>query len=1119
MWYMKQNIKRVLSVIMVIAIMLSLTTFAFAAGERVTISAPANNASLVIGDTGTAAAVCSCGGDKIIFSSSASDVLSFDGNKYTANKVGTAVIKATCDIGTCGAENTVTVTVKCNANCDVDGCACTRACNDDSCACTACTTPAVTMDRASVTVALAGTSAVKATVAYPDCSGLSGKAADIAWTVVDNTIASISAESGESVTVTGVKEGKTTLTATYTDSAAATRTAYKTIEITVNPKEPTVSAQSKVLYALVGDAAAMKVTATSNGTTKIDTGLSYQWYSNSTASNSGGTKIAGAVNVEFKPANYTTAGTYYYYCEVTDTVNGCKSTAVSGVYTIKVYDKYTVELTQANGTESIAVGSGVLLKAVLTENTVDSQNTSCNTKPVSDGTINWTVDNSAAQFKSGTGYVSYKNSATDADGVSAETVYGKTIKIDGVTVTAAFTYEGVRYSDTYTVKVQDEIEITTGGDTATVPVKTTSEAAKVTGVKDITANKKAELFVKDKEITSDYYYKVSYSSEDASIAKIDADGIITGVKTGITTVKATVTVYKSNGDASTDPVVSVKEKSCKVTVTSGSFDVYYNIVSNGTLTLEENDFSTWFRQKTNSAYYMNYITLDGVSEAFGTFKNNSATFAPDGSVKYYNGGSSVENAKFIDSITYTAADGAYYITVPFTCYGGSTATSENVTASGTMYICVTKGVVNDVKYDVSKVSKQPIAEKDFYDVYKTATGKTVSTDAYYVQLLDATTKGALYLNYTDAENTGTELKKDNIGSYNFYVNKSDAETKISDLTYIPSSTSISGVDLVCYAAFDSSGKLMYIGVLNFEYDAFEFTSYSDGYTFKLKDFYNEKDADPIVAISFVPTDDGCLYYNYKNGSGTEVKGTDLFFTKDTINGAYDIKFLTYIPAADKDSSKTGNVEISYVATTKSGKTYDGTITIKVLSKTASTQFTDVNVGSSSWAANSIDFAYAWGLVNGTDTRTFSPKDSMTRAMLVTVLYRAAGSPEVSGSTAFTDLNSKQYYYNAVLWAAQNKIVEGVTPTTFCPNDEVTREQIATLLYRFAKFSGYDVSTSSNLAGYKDISKVHVYAVDSVKWAVGSGIIKSASTTESIIDPLSSATRAQVVSMLHRYLAG
>lgn len=180
----------------------------------------------------------------------------------------------------------------------------------------------------------------------------------------------------------------------------------------------------------------------------------------------------------------------------------------------------------------------------------------------------------------------------------------------------------------------------------------------------------------------------------------------------------------------------------------------------------------------------------------------------------------------------------------------------------------------------------------------------------------------------------------------------------------------------------------------------------------------------------------------------------------------------------------------------------------------SKSFTDVPA--SFWAHNDIDSAVLGGLFKGTSATTFSPDTAMTRAMLVTVLYRLCGSGEdVSGvENPFNDLNEEGYYYNAVLWASEHRIANGFDDGSFKPDDTLTREQFATMLHRYANYMGYPTDVYSDIGEYEDAHDVGEYARESMCWAVGAGIIKGLTSTT--ISPKTSATRAQVATMLIRF---
>ena len=175
-------------------------------------------------------------------------------------------------------------------------------------------------------------------------------------------------------------------------------------------------------------------------------------------------------------------------------------------------------------------------------------------------------------------------------------------------------------------------------------------------------------------------------------------------------------------------------------------------------------------------------------------------------------------------------------------------------------------------------------------------------------------------------------------------------------------------------------------------------------------------------------------------------------------------------------------------------------------------FTDVST--SDWFYDDVAFVYKNGLFSGTDSRSFSPNASMTRAMLVTVLYRLEGDPTVTGRSSFTDVRSGAYYEKSVIWAAANGIVTGTDSTSFSPDAKVTREQLAAILYRYAQYRKLDTDASAKLNSFTDTDSVSAYASEALGWAVSEGLINGASGK---LMPKGDATRAQVAAILHRFV--
>ena len=235
-------------------------------------------------------------------------------------------------------------------------------------------------------------------------------------------------------------------------------------------------------------------------------------------------------------------------------------------------------------------------------------------------------------------------------------------------------------------------------------------------------------------------------------------------------------------------------------------------------------------------------------------------------------------------------------------------------------------------------------------------------------------------------------------------------------------------------------------------------------------------------------------------------------------------------AVDPVSMKAGSVvDLAGYETTRDGYVFDGwyadsDLTEQVTSvklnrnQTVYAKWTEEirfdDVDASAWYADGVYYVAGQGIMNGSGNGAFSPDTVMSRAMLVQVLYNLEGQPETDAS-AFTDVAADAWYADAVAWAADAGIVTGVSDTTFAPDVTMTREQIATILYRYAAYKGYDMTASNDLSGYADAGEIGSYAVEAMGWANGAGLITGSTATT--LNPLGSATRAEVATILMRFL--
>lgn len=443
------------------------------------------------------------------------------------------------------------------------------------------------------------------------------------------------------------------------------------------------------------------------------------------------------------------------------------------------------------------------------------------------------------------------------------------------------------------------------------------------------------------------------------------------------------------------------------------------------------------------------------------------------------------SASDVSRMAFKPSRSAGSYTIDYAAYG----TSGQI-ATGKLVIMTNAGTV---AYHISANESQTMQVSDFQSVY----GSGLSSVKFGTA---SDSRGALY--------KGSSTSSGKVGSESYYV--STGTTLLKNVTFIAGSSTAKYSVVIPFTAYGSNGEangnlVIYVNDTH--------SVSSTGATFKSMAIADELAPESNASSAYITITSvvgGKLYTQYsKINSCTALAAKDLGSTRFSFSGSNSIDNLYVLPLAD---SKT--VEVNY---TINGSD-KGTLTFKVVQKTASSKFTDVS-GSFKWAANSVDFMYGNGLVNGISTKNpnvFGPGQNMTRAMLVTILYRAAGEPSVAGITnKFTDNKQNQYYYEPVLWASSKGIVNGATATTFDPDGKITREQIAAILYRYA---GSPAASSSALNGFADQSAVSSYAVTAMQWAVGNGIITGVSTNgRTTLSAKNNATRAQVSVMLHRFL--
>lgn len=313
-------------------------------------------------------------------------------------------------------------------------------------------------------------------------------------------------------------------------------------------------------------------------------------------------------------------------------------------------------------------------------------------------------------------------------------------------------------------------------------------------------------------------------------------------------------------------------------------------------------------------------------------------------------------------------------------------------------------------------------------------------------------------------------------------------------------------DWVCFKASPYSGyELGSVSVTgrwsNYSYDV-HYNNYDGCYYFKMPG----ESVD--LSVSFVDGQHRVYVKDVSNGSLTAnvnwaAEGDKVYVTAKPSKG-YELTWLS-VKAAD------GTVLKIYEALGENTYYFympDQYVTVSGIFSVISSGLPFVDVNSGAWYYDAVSFVYNKGIMNGVTSTTFEPNSTITRGMVVTMLWRMAGEPYVSGGS-FSDVASGRYYSTAVAWAAKNGIVDGYSSTVFGVNDPVTREQFATILYRYAKYMGYS-TTGSSLTGYYDANSVSSWARDAMGWAVKNGIITGSGNSR--LNPTGTASRAEVAQM-------
>ena len=532
-------------------------------------------------------------------------------------------------------------------------------------------------------------------------------------------------------------------------------------------------------------------------------------------------------------------------------------------------------------------------------------------------------------------------------------------------------------------------------------------------------------------------YTIIWSSSDENIVKLSS-------KTSTNSSPSITATAKAGGQVTIKAETTIGAKKYAAEV---KFTVTVPEADTVSLTLGENETyvqldGSKLAAAVKTAAKTTPSTFTFESPANGTLYTSSAMSGTVSTTTKY---SASEVSKMVYRPTRTT--GTH--TIRYAAYDGSAQI-----ATGTINVMTS---ASTVEYHISANEKQQMIVSDFQRVY----GSGLSSVTFGT---NSNSHGALY--------KGSTTSSGKVGSEAYSV--STGSNLLKNVCFIAGSTTSKYTVTIPFTANGSSGQMngqlvVYVNDTH--------TLNSTGASFRSMGIAGELTPENATGSTYITIDrvvGGKLYSSYTSIKHcTALTSKDFGSTKFYFSGSGSLDNLYILPLADSKS-----VEVSY---TIDGST-KGTLSFKVNQQTASSQFTDVS-GSYKWAANSVDFMYMNDIIKGNNTKNpklFGPGAKMTRAMLVTVLYRAAGEPTVTGITnKFTDNKQGQYYYNAVLWASNMGIVNGATATTFDPNGNVTREQIAAILYRY---EGSPTVTGS-LSGYPDQAQVSSFAVTAMQWAV------------------------------------
>lgn len=891
------------------------------------------------------------------------------------------------------------------------------------------------------------------------------------WASSDATVASVDAATG---VVTALKEGTAAITVTAGEGITAT------CNITVAPKTPT------------------SYTVTPNTLTVVK-GITIEELS---------TKLPKKVTAVFGNKRSDVCDVVWDPLTFDNTKVGVPQTVSAKIVVLpagaepdpNALPTLTVTVVEAPTIQVTALSSEMLVKKGATGKTLSVTATATASDGVTDLTSNLKYQWKVSDTVNGT-FVNVANGASPVFAIPTDTIGVKYYACELTVKDPATDAETKRMTNTIKVEVCGEyrVKLATDGDTnkpITVGTKPTITAT----VEQF--NEKTNSFepavnynnLKWSLSTTGDQYKFATLTPDSTGRRAILNTF--GVETTNTSTKMTVKVMIGGTEYFSEVAFDVKAGSAqKITVPSVG----------GGATFTASAFMNAVKAATYNTEF-DYVMFTAPSNGTLYESISSKTKITTGDKCFYNPG---KNDYALDGIYFVPAANAKEPSVSYVAYN----TFGGVVAAGTVVI---SGSAGDIVYETSANQSVKFDEADFQKffatVFKRGTLSYVNFDVKYDNNLNTRTHGYLY---ESSDRNADYVRENRDYVYDATSRQYDLDTIVFTAGTRTSKYTVT-IPFTAYGTEYNSTKAVYVnGYVTISVnDGKATTIYSVGTSFKgdlykamIPDNYTEREVKGFY-VEFGTVTGGKLYYDYKTiASAKEVSSKTVFFF-DAGRNELDLTDVYFVPEAGATTAK-----VTYTVYNNKTKIDTGSLTFTVIQQTKSNYFSDVTESNTGkWSANSIDFMSANELVTGTAAKTFSPNQTMTRAMLVTILYRVADKPSVKNvSNPFTDVKAGTYYYDAVLWAYKNNIVTGTSNTTFNPNGAVTREQIAAILYRYAG----SPRVNASLKGYSDQNKVSTYATTAMEWAVKNGIITGKSATT--LDPTGKGTRAEVAVMLHRYL--